>query len=50
MDSWINEPEEPSDTDSDSEIVDNLFVKPEKGSFKSEKYQPELTEEELQKV
>ncbi|KAK9753946.1 AP-3 complex subunit delta-1 [Popillia japonica] len=50
LDSWINEPEEPSDTDSDSEIVDNLFVKPEKGSFKSEKYQPELTEEELQKI
>ncbi|KAI4454760.1 delta adaptin-related [Holotrichia oblita] len=50
LDSWINEPEEGSDTDSGSEIVDNLFVKPEKGNFKSEKYQPELTEEELQKI
>ncbi|GJQ85943.1 g [Trypoxylus dichotomus] len=50
LDAWINEPEEASDSDSGSEIVDNLFVKPEKGGYKSDKYQPELTEEELTKI
>ena len=49
LDAWINEPQESSESDSDSEIMENLFVKAEKAG-RTERYQPELTEEELQKV
>jgi AP-3 complex subunit delta-1 len=50
LDAWINEPPEDSDSESDHEVMDNLFVKSDKLDYgRSERYQPEPTEEELRK-
>lgn len=46
LDAWINEPLEDSDSESDHDIKEGLFVK----SDKHEKFQPEPTEEEITKV
>lgn len=43
LDAWINEPIEESDSESEAELADNLFIKPDK-----EKHH-EPTEEELRK-
>lgn len=51
LDAWINEPIEESDSDSEIEATENLFVKSERSeSIKSERYKPEPSEEELSKV
>ncbi|KAJ8967025.1 hypothetical protein NQ314_003142 [Rhamnusium bicolor] len=47
LDAWINEPLEESDSDSEPEMTENLFVKSDK--FRSDRYQPEPTEDELKK-
>lgn len=50
LDGWINEPLEETDSDSECENVENLFVKGENVDVGKEKYQPEPTEEEKHKV
>lgn len=51
MDAWINEPIEESDSDSEIEATEDLFVKSERSeTVKSERYKPEPSEEELSKV
>ncbi|CAG9770235.1 unnamed protein product [Ceutorhynchus assimilis] len=52
LDAWINEPiETTSDSDSEPENTENLFVKSDKYDYgsKSEKYQHEPTEDEIKK-
>lgn len=49
LDAWIHQPVEDSESDSDNVYDDNLFVKSDKSEFRTEKYQHEPTEEELQK-
>nr|XP_022908509.1 AP-3 complex subunit delta [Onthophagus taurus] len=53
LDEWINEPCDTTDSDSESEIIENLFIKADHRSnvpVKTEKFQAELTEEELHKI
>lgn len=52
LDAWINEPLQDSESDSDSDVGQSLFIKLDKSeSFsKNEKYQPELTEEERERI
>lgn len=51
LDAWINEPIEESDSDSEMEATEDLFIKSERSeSIKSERYKPEPSEEELSKV
>lgn len=47
LDEWINEPLNESDSDSEAEMVENLFVKMDKENIS--KYQPEPTKEEIRK-
>ncbi|KAF7271017.1 adaptor-related protein complex 3, delta 1 subunit-like garnet [Rhynchophorus ferrugineus] len=51
LDAWINEPIESSDSESEPETTDNLFVKSDKFDYgsKSEKYQYEPTEDDIKK-
>ncbi|CAH0548958.1 unnamed protein product [Brassicogethes aeneus] len=50
LDAWINEPLEESDSESEPEMTENLFVKTDKyGYGDKEKYQPEPTEDEIKK-
>lgn len=50
LDAWINEPPEDSDSESDHEVLDNLFIKTDKLDYgNSVRYQPEPTEEEIRK-
>lgn len=50
LDAWINEPPANSESESDEEIIENLFVKSDKSDYgRLERYQPEPTEEELRK-
>lgn len=51
LDAWINEPVEESDSESEKEMSENLFVKSERYEYgdRSEKYQPEPTEEDIRK-
>ncbi|XP_072381838.1 AP-3 complex subunit delta [Diabrotica undecimpunctata] len=46
LDAWINEPVDESESDSEPEMVENLFVKSERTRSS---YQPEPTEEEMKK-
>ncbi|XP_028145616.1 AP-3 complex subunit delta [Diabrotica virgifera virgifera] len=46
LDAWINEPVDESESDSEPEMVENLFVKSERTR---PSYQPEPTEEEMKK-
>lgn len=52
LDAWINEPiEDDSDSDSEPQDTDNLFVKQERLDYgKPDKYHLEPTEEDIQKV
>jgi len=52
LDAWINEPiESDSDSDSEPQDTDNLFVKQERLDYgKPDKYHVEPTEEDIQKV
>lgn len=52
LDAWINEPIVESDSESEPEMSENLFVKGDRYEYGagSEKYQPEPTEEEIRKV
>lgn len=50
LDAWINEPLEETDSDSECENVENLFVQGDSVEMAREKYQPEPTEEEKHKV
>lgn len=47
LDAWINEPMEDSESDSDKEITENLFVKNEQNEYRKES--TELSEEEIKK-
>ncbi|XP_056647790.1 AP-3 complex subunit delta [Diorhabda sublineata] len=47
LDEWINEPPTESDSDSENELEENLFVKMDKENIS--KYQPEPTKEEIRK-
>lgn len=51
LDAWINEPIVESDSDSEPEMTENLFVKNDKQDYsgQSARYQPEPTEEEIMK-
>ncbi|XP_044260701.1 AP-3 complex subunit delta [Tribolium madens] len=49
LDAWINEPPDDSDSSSDHEVLDNLFIKTDKDFGNSVRYQPEPTEEEIRK-
>ncbi|RZB38732.1 Adaptin N and/or BLVR domain containing protein [Asbolus verrucosus] len=50
LDVWINEPPQDSDSESENEVTDNLFVKSDRLDYgRSERYQPEPTEEELRR-
>lgn len=53
LDAWINEPLEETESDSESD-VDNgqsIFIKLDKSDiYKNERYQPELTEEERDRI
>ncbi|KAJ8921177.1 hypothetical protein NQ315_013649 [Exocentrus adspersus] len=50
LDAWISEPLEESDSDSEPEMTENLFVKSDKSrSSFYEKHHPEPTEEEIKK-
>lgn len=51
LDAWINEPPEESESDSESDTPDNMFIKLDKSEYsKAEKYQHELTEEEKEQI
>lgn len=51
LDCWINELSDSSDSGSEFEATENLFIKSERSeSIKSERYKPEPSEEELSKV
>lgn len=51
LDAWINEPIEDTDSDSECENMENLFVKSDRLELgRAERYQPEPTEEEMHKV
>lgn len=54
MDAWINEPLEETESDSESDVDSgghNIFIKLDKSdTFKNERYQPELTEEERERI
>ncbi|KAJ8950778.1 hypothetical protein NQ318_011271 [Aromia moschata] len=47
LDAWINEPVEESDSESEPEFTENLFVKTDKG--RNEKYQQEPTEDDIRR-
>lgn len=51
LDAWINELSDSSDSESETETAENLFVKGERTeTTKRDEYKPEPTEEELTKV
>lgn len=50
MDAWINEPIEESDSDSEPDSADPVFIKYGFRFTNTIVYQPELTEEEIKKV
>lgn len=52
LDAWINEPLQESESDSDSDVGPSIFIKLDKSDYgsRNEKYQPELTEEERDRI
>lgn len=53
LDAWINEPLQEDESDSDSDVGGpSMFIKLDKSDYiyKNEKYQPELTEEERDRM
>lgn len=53
MDAWINEPLQESESESDSDAGPSLFIKLDKSESyvsRHEKYRPELTEEERDRI
>ncbi|XP_018561730.1 AP-3 complex subunit delta-1 [Anoplophora glabripennis] len=49
LDVWINEPLEESDSESEPEMTENLFVKSDKSRSIYERHHPEPTEEDIRK-